>query len=66
MAYSKLKGRIVEKYDTMRNFAKELGISRQALSMKMTGKRQFSMDEIRHYSDLLEIPKDEIGTFFFE
>lgn len=66
MPYSKLRGRIVEKYYTMRNFADKIGISRQTLSQKITGKSEFSREDIKVFADALEIPKDEIGLFFFE
>ena len=66
MAYNKLRGRIVEKYGTMCNFAKNLGVSRQTLSQKLTGKSELSREDIQRYSTMLEIPKDDIGVFFFE
>ena len=66
MEYNKLRGRIVEKYDTMSNFADKIGSSRQTVSQKLTGKSEFSRDDIQRYADALEIPKDEIGVFFFE
>lgn len=66
MEYNKLRGRIVEKYDTMSNFAEKIGSSRQTVSQKLTGKSEFSRDDIQRYADALEIPKDDIGVFFFE
>ena len=66
MVYNKLRGRIVEKYGTMKKFAEEVGISRQALSQKLRGRIKFTMNDIQRYVTLLDIPKDEIGLFFFE
>ena len=66
MEYSKLRGRIVEKYGTMTNFADKIGSTRQTVSHKLTGKSAFSRDDIQRYADALEIPKDDIGVFFFE
>ena len=66
MEYNKLRGRIVEKYDTMSNFADKIGSSRQTVSQKLTGKSEFSRDDIQRYADALDIQKDEIGVFFFE
>ena len=66
MVYNKLRGRIVEKYGTMKNFAEEVGISRQALSQKLRGRIKFTTNDIQRYVTLLDIPKDEIGLFFFE
>lgn len=66
MEYSKLRGRIVEKYGTMSNFAEKIGSSRQTVSHKLTGKNDFSREDIQNYADVLEIPKEQIGLFFFE
>lgn len=66
MEYNKLRGRIVEKYGTMSNFAEKIDSSRQTVSQKLSGKSEFSRDDIQRYAAMLEIPKDEIGVFFFE
>ncbi len=66
MEYNKVRGRIVEKYGTISNFAEKIGSSRQTVSQKLTGKSEFSRDDIQRYADALEIPKDDIGVFFFE
>jgi len=63
--YSKLKGRIVEKFGTMAAFADALGMTRQAISAKMTGKVGFSRDNIVHWAKLLDISKDDYGAYFF-
>ncbi len=62
--YSKLKGKIIEKYGTHRMFAKALGISHASLSYKLTGKRQFDSQEIYRSAELLEIPLNEIASYF--
>ena len=36
--YNKLRGRIIEKYGTQEKFARELGVSKNSLSLKMNGK----------------------------
>lgn len=63
--YNKLRGRIVEKFGNCSNFANVLGISRIAMSNKMTGKTGFSRDDIATWCKLLEIPCDEITDYFF-
>lgn len=63
--YHKLKGRIVEKYNTQGDFARTIGLSKNSMSKKMTGKVGFTSAEIILWSELLGICKDEIGEFFF-
>lgn len=63
--YSKLKGRIIEKYGSMTNFSEELGISKQALSRKMNGNIRVSRDDVLKWCELLEIDQAEIGIYFF-
>lgn len=63
--YRKLKGRIVEKYNTQREFAESVGITKNALSRKMTGKTMMSQKDIELWCDLLDIERDEIGQYFF-
>ena len=63
--YSKLKGRIVEYYGTQSNFSQEFGISNNMFSQKMNNKVRFSTDDIIRISDMLEIPEQEIGLYFF-
>lgn len=63
--YNKLRGRIVEKYGTQEKFAEALGITKQWLSVKMTGKSPFNQKEMRQWCDLLDIPDDEISNYFF-
>lgn len=63
--YSKLKGRIIEKYGSMTNFSEKLGVSKQALSRKMNGKISFSRNDILKWCELLDIDQSEIGIYFF-
>ena len=53
--YSKLAGRIREKFGTQKAFAKKLGISEGSLSLKMTNYHYFSQAEIRRAVQLLEL-----------
>ncbi len=63
--FRKLRGRIIEKYDTLENFAKSYGISLVSLSKKMNNKSQFTRKDILKMSEMLDIRKEEIGDYFF-
>lgn len=63
--YKKLKGKIKEVYDTQSAFAKALGLSENSLSNKLNGKIGLSQEDIELWSELLNIDKAEIGTYFF-
>ena len=63
--YAKLRARIKEKFGTEGNFAKELGITQMSVSRKFNDKTQFSSDDIRTWCELLEIPIEEAGLYFF-
>lgn len=64
--HKKLRGRIVEKYDTIGAFAERIGLSRVWTGAKLNGSAKFSSDDIRKWSELLDIAPDEIGKYFFE
>ncbi|MBY0756546.1 DUF739 family protein [Clostridium sardiniense] len=64
--YSKLKGKIIEKFGTQNCFAKCLGVSERTLSLKLNSRRFFSQREIIKISELLDIDSDEIQLYFFE
>lgn len=63
--YSKLRGRIIEKFGTIGNFQKHLNISNVVVSKKMNNKVRLSHDDITQWAELLEIPMDQIGVYFF-
>ena len=63
--YSKLRGRIIEKYGSQSNFAKKFGVSENTFSQKMINKMRFTSDDIIKMSKLLSIPQDEVGFYFF-
>lgn len=63
--YSKLRGRIREKYDTQSNFAQKMGISTVSVSCKLGNKAQWTQEEILKAAQLLEISNEEIPTYFF-
>ena len=63
--YSKLAGRIREKFGTQKAFAKKLGISEGSLSLKMTNYTYFSQAEIKKAVQLLELDPGAITEYFF-
>lgn len=63
--YNKLRGRIVEMFDTQERFAEEIELSNVSVSKKMNGKTQFKQSDIILWCEKLEIPIKEIGFYFF-
>jgi transcriptional regulator with XRE-family HTH domain len=63
--YSKLTGRIIEKCGTRKAFAKAIGLTPETISMRLSGKRDFSRDEIFRIAQVLEIPYNELEPYFF-
>lgn len=63
--YSKLAGRIREKFGTQKAFAKKLGISEGSLSLKMTNYHYFSQAEIRKAVQLLDLDPGVVTEYFF-
>lgn len=63
--YSKLRGRIIEKYGSQSDFAKAFGCSDRTLSLKMNGKRPWKQTEILYAIKLLELSEEDIQDYFF-
>ena len=63
--FSKLKGRIIEKYKSQAEFAKALGISENTLSLKMNNKSRFTSEDIIRITSMLDISKESVGEYFF-
>ncbi len=64
--YSKLKGRIKEKFNSQSNFVKKLNMSEQVFSKRINNQVQFDSSEIKKMAALLEINDDEISEYFFK
>jgi len=62
--YSKLRGRIVEKFGTYAAFFKMLDITDVQASKKLNGKAGFSQDDMVEWSKLLDIEIGDIGIYF--
>ncbi len=63
--YSKLRGRIIEKFGSQMSFAKAMDISERTLSLKMSGKRTWKQPEICLAINLLGLSNDDIQDYFF-
>lgn len=63
--YSKLKGRIKEKYGTQGEFAKALDLAQTTVSLKVNGKTEWTQNEIEKSIEALGLSKDDIGDYFF-
>lgn len=63
--YNKLRGRIVEKYGSIKAFQEHLENSPVTVSKKLNGKLGFSQTDIIKWGELLDIKKEEYGIFFF-
>lgn len=63
--FSKLLGRIVEKYGTRSAFAEVWGRNESFLSNRLNNKIHFDANEIHEICVLLDIPFSEIPVYFF-
>ena len=64
--YSKLEGKIIEKFGTRENFAKALGITAKSISDKLNNKTIWKQPEISKAKDLLSISGTETDSYFFK
>ena len=63
--YSKLLGRITEKYGTQAQFSGAMGMSERSLSLKLNSKVAFKQPEITKPCSLLESVDADIPAYFF-
>lgn len=64
--YKKLRLRILEKYDSQKDFAKAIGLSEQSVGAKLGGRSDFSQSDILAWSNALDIGANDVGAYFFE
>ena len=62
----KLRIRILEYYDTQRSLPKHLACRRMYYSYRLQGRTQFRSDEIYKVCQMLDIPQEQIGEYFFK
>lgn len=65
MERNKLRGRIIEKFETQEKFAEALGITPGTVSKKLRNESKLTREEIIEWGNLLEIPKDDLPSYFF-
>lgn len=65
MDYRKLKGKIVEVYDTLENFSKAMGMSPAALTQRLKGVTEWKTAEITKACELLGINLSDAWLYFF-
>ena len=63
--YSKLRGKIREVFNTERDFAVAMNLSKATISAKLNNAVEFSQTEIDNACSLLEIDQSDISTYFF-
>lgn len=63
--YSKLSGRIVEKYGTQAKFADAMNLSERSISLKLNGKVGWKQDEITKACNALGLVFTENFSIFF-
>ena len=62
--FKKLRGRMYENQVTQEDIAKLLGRSEAYVSMRMTAKQPFDIDEVYKICEYLDVPECEIHIFF--
>lgn len=67
MKNNKLKGRIIEKYGSVSRFANVMGVSRQTISYKLGGQRNFNRASILKWCKMLDIDENDPAqvAYFF-
>lgn len=63
--FSKLRGRIIEKFGTIRAFAEAVDTSLVSVSHKLNGRTDISRADIIKWSEILDISPAEYGAYFF-
>lgn len=63
--YSKLRGKIRECNLTQKQLAEDIGISKATLSAKLNNQFAFTTNEMLAIGERLNIPKNELGDYFF-
>lgn len=64
MDYSKLKGKIVERFGSATKFANAMGMSDATLSQRLQGTSPWKVPEIAKAAKLLEIKRKDVLAFF--
>lgn len=65
MDYSKLIGRIIEKFGSRTAFAEAMGLKTEALSRRLNRGKSFETEEYIKACELLDIPPKDMYLYFF-
>lgn len=63
--FSKLIGRIVEKYGTRSAFCEAIGKNPEWLSRRLNNQTEIGSDDIILFTEVLEIAPQDISLYFF-
>lgn len=63
--FSKLRGRIVEKYRNIGKFAEAIGVPKSVVSAKLNGAKPITHNDVMMWAEPLDICTEEIGVYFF-
>lgn len=63
--YSKLRGRIVEKFGKQGAFAEKIGWSEKSVSEWLNNQKYWPHEAMIAAVDVLEIADNDVGTYFF-
>lgn len=63
--YSKLAGKITEKFKTQLCFAQAMGLSERTISLKMNNQIGWKQNEILKACEILGIPLHLVNEYFF-
>lgn len=63
--FSKLRGRIIEKFGSISNFVKETNLSEPTVYNKLNAQIELKQSEILDFSKILDIKDEEIHIYFF-
>lgn len=63
--YSKLRGKIIEKFQNLERFALAMALTATTLGRKLANKSAWTQDEIMRACSLLGIPPEDIYLYFF-
>ncbi|MDY5437168.1 DUF739 family protein [Peptostreptococcus porci] len=64
--YSRLKGKIIEKFNSQKKFAEAMNWSERTCSLKMNGAIDWTQSDIIKAQHLLSLKDSEIQAYFFE
>lgn len=64
--YSKLRGKIIEKFGTLGEFSKAMGWSERTNGLKLSGRVEWKQNEIMTATRLLDVKSEDIDIYFFD